>query len=164
MCKKKKIYACLLICVAIACIGGVIIISVFFKHNTNAVVRLAIYTHDNREKTYYFVLDDEEYLSCTFGIRNHEDIGQNDFIRISQATSKIRVSEEEFSYVMRLLNELEANKSSYVHDDFHGGLRVGLLFNDVLYEDIYWDIESELFERIVDEIVRLSPIQIDLIS
>ena len=82
-------------------------------------------------------------------------------------TRSVRLTEQELQYLIYLASGLEASG----FDEFAlvgtgGGVQyVSLLYNDKVYELNYWfNSESEaaaIFERLVDELARLSPIPID---
>ena len=158
---KKETLIRLLTGIVIFGLIGVIIISTLYRQNVSAVATLALYTHENRDRTYYFVLDDRANLICTYGTRNHEDIRLNNFMKRFQKNSRTKISEQEFENILLMLDNLDSTKDDYSQEQFFGGLWVGLIYNDYVYKAIYWQNDSELFKEIIDEFLRLTPIQVD---
>jgi len=157
--KAKIIIITSLICLLVAV--GVIAI-VLFKQSSDTIMRLAVYSQENRGNTYYFSLSDDAVLRVSLGERRYEDITSNRFMLRSRVSSKVELSEDDFTIIVHLLNELESSEESGQSVVFYGGIAIKVLYNDEVYFSPYRGLDSSFSSRLVAEMSRLSPIPVEL--
>ena len=162
--KNRNIIAALgIMCLATA---GCIIFTVLARQDADALLKLAIY-YDSGRHTFYIVLYENGVIRGSYGTRNHLDISADDFMRRTRKSSKRALDDEEMAKLQSLLNGFLSSPDADYQMDFSGGLSVELLHSERVFRHLYeipadWELESRPFRKLVDELIRLSPIPIDL--
>ena len=124
-------------------------------------MELAIFPTGTAEGTYHFVMVDNT-LTCSFGTRRNDNITTRGFLLRVYNTESVDIAAKEQERLIDLLNELHSSKDDIPKKIYLGGWDVSLLYNGKVYEANYWDNESRTLQKIVDEIIRLSPVTVDI--
>lgn len=150
-----------------AIVGCVIVLTAIyfavmqFTQEENITMKLAIFPTGTAEETYYFVLTDK-VLTCSVGTRRNDNIKTNRFLRGVSNTCEMELSAQELQSLIDIAEELQLSGYDTPKKIFLDSWDVSLLYNGKVYDVNYWNNESEAFRILVDEIIRLSPIPVDL--
>jgi len=126
------------------------------------IMEIVIFPTGTFDSTYYFSIDGSAMLSCSIGTRKTNDVIISDtFEKITKNGHK-QLAAEELQYLVDKAEELQASGYRYekkvVKDSWH----FVLSYNDNIYEMDGIDKEPESLRKIIDEIIRISPLPVDL--
>ena len=158
--KMKWIIIC---CCSVLLVGGGILAFVNqSSQDSSDVMQFAVFPTGTSDETYYFTLNQEGTLKCAVGERKGDDIKQNNFLKKIVNSSEKLLSSTDMQILIDLSNELEVSgydsKKPIVDDSWD----VALIYNGKVYEMNLHVSDSEMFKKLVDKIIELSPIPVDL--
>jgi hypothetical protein len=124
-------------------------------------MKLAIFPTGTIDETYYFVMKNN-LLICSVGTRYNDSINTKKFMKSINESKEIKLSDQNYKEILKLLNNIKDtslnNEKQQILDSWH----VLLLYDGKIYEEDYWQNESDAFKKIIEKIISLSPITIDL--
>jgi hypothetical protein len=148
-------------------IGIIIVILIFSgiiylnNEREDKNLKISIFPVGTTEETYYIVMKNNS-LICSVGTRNNDNINKNNFMKSIKESKEVKLSTQDFEYISDLLKTLkETNldtENQLILDSWH----VALLYDGKVYEADYWENKSEIFQKLIEKIINLSPITIDL--
>jgi len=111
--------------------------------------------------TYYCILKNDNTLTCYYGLRSGVGIESDDFLTSFEENGTINLNLSEGEYIKNLINNLQQDPPTdkrRATDSWY----VMLSYNNSIYEvDYLWN-DSDTLDKIIDELVRLKPIDINL--
>jgi hypothetical protein len=132
------------------------------KEREEVYMKLAIFPVGTYDETYYFIIKNDTAIICSVGTRNNDNINKNNFMKSIKESKEVKLSTQDFEYISDLLKTLkETNldtENQLILDSWH----VALLYDGKVYEADYWENKSEIFQKLIEKIINLSPITIDL--
>ena len=136
------------------------------NHDRNWIIEMAIYPTGHSGDDYLIQIDENKLIRTRFGTRNESVVSElsEDFFSEVRNEEESLLSIEELQVLLYLAQELEAAGGIMELDIAEGSWEVVLIYNGVMYGMDYWRSDFEVFRRLIDEIIRLSPIQIELHS
>ena len=137
--------------------------SILFKPKPNELMRFAIYPSGISAPSYYFVLYDNEVLKCFLGTDSlNDDIKADNFLCAIYKRRSQKLQQDEFADLIKLADEL--NASNYIDLDWScsGWYYVGLYYNGRVYRETYQFNQTEALVKLQNEIIRLSPLKIEI--
>lgn len=126
-------------------------------------MKIAIFPSGNYDESYLFTIDSTGILHTIKGVRINEDIENEKFIN-SQEKSEIQLSEEQLENISKLKAEIEKTDSIKKEINLLGGWEVLISINNKKYHFNYGDYENECYWKIVKELIKLSPLKVDIHS
>jgi hypothetical protein len=154
---KKKMLLPTIIAVCTVLVAGAFIM--LFREKPTIILELAIYRGDVLDGTHYYTLDDKGALRSYFGRRYGYRLGEGKFMRKTQESSRKFLSEEDMSNLRLMLVKLEESDVKIMQPS--SGWIAELIYNDELYLSSTY-FTHVYFSMVVEEIVRLSPMDIDV--
>ena len=171
--RNKYITAGIVLVLAIIC---VLIATNFLNTKANELIRFAIYpsygygyNSPSIDSSYYFVLYDDSVLKCYMGEMNmYHDIQENRVLNKIIKSSKKKLLQDEFAGLINLADKLIASGFTSPDCDCSGWYYVTLLYDGTVFTEVYQlskifqPYQTEALERLYEEILRLSPLKIEL--
>lgn len=153
------------IVISCALLLGIGVLILFIVSNTqkdNSIMKIAFYPTGTSKESYYFILDQDGTLNCAVGSRKSDDIKQRHFLKITESSSKKKLSSIDLHALKDMANELQIKGSPEKVLQYDSWV-VALLYNGKVYEMDYWDNnDSTEFMNLTNKIIELSPIPVDL--
>jgi hypothetical protein len=158
MSKKRLLLISIVACIIL--IGG-IFTAMFFREKPAIIIELAIYGNASI-RGQYFTLDDKGVLRSYYGERYGYRLTSersSKYMERVQLSSRKRLSEEELSNLMNMIDHFNSGWTV----EFHDGSVIEFLYKDIYIRDRYpvHGLSSDIwktspFHRMVREILRLS--------
>jgi len=127
-------------------------------------IEMAIFPNGSTGSSYFIRIAEDGTISSRFGSRNEFRVRtlDEDFFREVHEQMEDAINDNEMQNLLTLAQELEVAGGISETGISFGSWEVVLKYNDIIYEMDYWDSDFEPLKRLVDEIIRLSPIQVYL--
>jgi len=132
----------------------------------NWIIEMTIYPTGHSGDDYLIQIDDNNMIRAQFGIRNEYIVSRIDDDFFSEILNEAEsvVSQEELDELLYLAQNLDATDGIMELGYVEGGWEVVLQYNGVLYGMDYSTSDFEPLRRLAEEIIRLSPIEVELHS
>jgi len=130
------------------------------------IIRLAIFPTGTTHESYLIEIDGRNLIRTQLGIRNEIMVSHfnNEFFSEVLNKEERTLDEGELYVLSSLFKNLEITNGIMELDIADGSWEVVLQYNGIIYAMDYWVSDFEPLRRLVDEIIRLSPIPIELHS
>jgi len=136
-----------------------------FTQPRSWVIEMAIFPTGSTGNSYFIQIDESGAIKVSFGVRNELRITMidEDFFSEMDRQKESILTENELHNLLTLAQELEG--TGILETDISlGSWEVVLKYNGNIYTMDYWASNFEPLERLVDEIMRLSPLPVELHS
>jgi hypothetical protein len=150
---KKKLLLVSIVASVVLVVG--VFATLFFREKPTIIMELAIYSDVSMSGTYYFTLDDKGVLRSYYGTRWAGPLRAplpGKFMVKVQSSTRTKLNEEEMSMMIRLLDDLGGGRI----EDFSGGTRLELLYNDDVYFMLSLCHINRYFTRLLWELRKLT--------
>ena len=130
----------------------------------NWIIEMTIYATGHTGSDYLIQIDENNKIRAGFGTRREWDIdilGEEFFYEI-RVEEKDTLNETEMEGLLHLLQELETTEGIMELDIADGSWEVILIYNGIVYGMDYWTSDFEPLREVIDEILRLSPLEVEL--
>ena len=158
----KNIILALILSLFTGCSGG----TSSMESLINEQIKVAIYPTGGLSETYYFVLNAGGELTVEEGTRVGDDMTQGPFIIkdgiYDYRSEKKQLLPSEISEIIDLASrayESDSGVSDVVVDD---SWDVQILYEGKIIKQNYWHDISPQVKELVDEFIKISPIEVDL--
>ena len=125
---------------------------------------IAISPTGTLDGSYYFLVDANGILNCYMGTRINNSNVDTDvssyFITIRQKEQK-QLSSIELQHLFGCADELDKTDNSYEFKVVRDGWHYAVLYNGKIYEMDSGDNETALLQKIISEIIGISPLPVD---
>lgn len=158
---KIKNYIYKLILLLILCI---ILMGIYFGYlyyeDKNIILKMTIFHTD----VYYFTVNKNGTYKVVYGERNHEHFEQMLYMKIGSKKNSKVLTEDEFLTLISLADEIDKSKiNTKNHIIVFDAYALEIWYNDKIYSMVFGQHnENEFIKKLVEEIMNLSPIDIDL--
>ena len=132
------------------------------RHEGDVIMEVAIFPAGTGEESYYFIVNQNGELNCFKGARQIDEMDINRFYRRIDQQEEKQLSEAELQCLLDYAEILRASGYSYDRIGAEDSWHYTVLYNDTIYEMDRMDNEPELLRKVIEEIIRLSPIPVDL--
>jgi len=128
------------------------------------VIEMAIFPTGSTGNSYFIQIDERGVIKISLGVRNELRITMldEDFFSEVNEQKEGTLTENELQSLLALAQELEETGGILETDISLGSWELVLKYNGIIYTMDYWASDFEPLKRLVDEIIRLSPIQVEL--
>jgi hypothetical protein len=140
----------------------VLYVTILLKPTANVLIKFSLHPSDVYYSSYYFVLYDDATLKCLSGERGTDDIQADKFMYKIRKSAKTKLPEKEFKALIMLADELIACGFTSSGWECNEWYYVTLLYNGMVYKEIYQHYKSEELEKLSEELISLSPMEIEL--
>ena len=130
------------------------------------IMEMVIYPSSGGGFDYLIQIDKNNVIRTRFGSRNEWTIttlGEN-FFREVRRKEERKLTEEELQRVILLAEELEATDGIMELERADGSWEVVFKYNGIMYRMDYWFDDFEPLRNLATEIMKLSPIEVELIG
>ena len=128
------------------------------------IIEMTIYAVGHTGSDYLIQISEDAVIRTRFGTRDGweiETLGE-DFFREVQKEEENVLNVEELQLLLDLAQDLEETGGIMELDIAEGSWEVILIYNGIMYGMDYWRSDFELFKKLIDAILELSPIQVEL--
>jgi len=133
------------------------------KKGETSYIKIALFRTGDFDKTYYFILTNNATLLYKITVRKNDNISKFTLneLKCEKKDIKIKMKEVDFKYIVELAENLKKDppgEKRFAWDSWN----VSLLYKNEFYEADYWLNESDTLKKIVNEIIKLSEINLNI--
>lgn len=128
----------------------------------DGVLGIAIYPTGGLDETYFFVLTENNELISIKGTRSSNEISSSTFISKEIKNKKKAIEEEEFEKLLKLATNIYETNDKSSEQIVLDSWIVEVFYKEKKYKHYYYIDITESVKLLVDEVINISPIEVDL--
>lgn len=130
--------------------------------NNSEQIKVAIYPTGTLSESYYFVMNIDGELIVEKGTRTGNDIIQNSFIKNREELEKKNLSSSEVSKILNLANGISETDFNVANEIVYDCWEIQIVYQEKVIKQNYWSDTSPEVKNLVDEFIKISPIEVIL--
>ena len=154
-----------LLCLSVVALFCLFLAACFDETQTNqegdVLMRIAIYPSVENE-TYLFEIRQDGTMQCQVGIRRNNDVDSSRFFKSIVEQKEVKLADEDLQKIIALANELKDSSPLPEVQLILDSWSIALSYEGTVYEADYWTNPSESFRELIEEVIRLSAIDVNL--